>query len=362
MSLNSRSLAFLRVIKEGYWIGPAPFGYKRIFEFTPREIQRGKGRNPIVVNEREALLIKEVFELYATGNYTAISLGEYIHQKHGQIWGKARVLEIIANKFYAGFMCWNGEWYPHNYPTLISEELFYKVQKIRDTKKSFSKSASTISPDKKRKRYDNTPIPNYKLKRLMDGLWLTTYPRGYKVIKNPQPNRFHSRGEVYVYERDSTIVKDIMTSYATGNYSVLSLSKYISSKYTDIKMSTHNVHTILTNKFYIGIMEYKGKEFPHVYPTFISKDLFDRVQFVLANNTKHSRAEYQPPDKQQITLTEQEQTIYDCLSVPLDIEDLSLQSNIAPSELKIMLSGMIDRNILKINEYKEYVRSEHGQR
>ena len=52
---------------QGYWNHIAPFGYKNIRE-------EKSNRSVVIVDDVEAPIVKDIFELYATGNYTLESL------------------------------------------------------------------------------------------------------------------------------------------------------------------------------------------------------------------------------------------------------------------------------------------------
>jgi hypothetical protein len=123
-------------------------------------------------------------------------------------------------------------------------------------------------------------------------------------------------------------------------------------------MVRKKIHHIIISKFYIGIMSMCGKEFPHIYPTFITKDTYDKCQEILKNNTRYYlyKPTSGPKEEKQQDISHIEQRIVDLLESPLDLEDLSLQSNIKPLELKSLLASMLQKSIIKKTEYGDYMR------
>jgi hypothetical protein len=202
-------------------------------------------------------------------------------------------------------------------------------------------------------------IPPGVLSKLEMGFYVGAFPFGYEVIPAVEKGKFSSRGTVVINQQEKNILVDLFTIYSQGGYSLYSLQKILKEKYPHWKSHQSNIARFLRNKFYIGIMSYKGQEFPHKYPTFISKETFDRCQDILDNNNRwHMHKSVVQENKQPTSLSPQEQMIVDFLSSPLDFEDLSLQTNIKPLELKSMLTVMIEKNIIKKTEYGEYVRVE----
>lgn len=83
-------------------------------------------------------------------------------------------------------------------------------------------------------------------------------------------------------EPNATIVKQAFRLYASGSYSVKTLTRYINRKY-GLRIASSNVQCWLRNRFYIGyILDRKtGDYYPHNYEHLIDTDLFDAVQDML---------------------------------------------------------------------------------
>lgn len=119
--------------KNGEWTGKAPMGYRNIGEV--------KGNKDIIPDPDTAHLIRKMFELYATGNHSALTLRKEISKAGlsssvGKPLAVSMVGHILNNPFYYGEMLSKGKLYPHKYQPLVSRQLFDKCQQV---KKSWGK-------------------------------------------------------------------------------------------------------------------------------------------------------------------------------------------------------------------------------
>lgn len=118
-----------------------------------------------------------------------------------------------------------------------------------------------------------------------NGEWTTQAPLGYLNTENPNGSK-----DIILDPQRAYHIQKIYELYATGNYSVKTLLAEITrnglNTRKNSKVTPSMLHAILKNKFYIGIMTCKGKEYPHKYPTIISQTLFDRVQQTLVSHGK----------------------------------------------------------------------------
>ncbi|ACC97793.1 Resolvase domain [Elusimicrobium minutum Pei191] len=127
-----------RKISLGQLPGRAPIGYKNI----------GTGKNKtIVIDELIAPILKEVFEMHATGNYSLLELVRVFNQKCKEIGcgkktSKNPLWRAFRNPFYYGVMKIKGLEFPHIYEPLITKELFDRNQAvIRGHKRQNTKCA-----------------------------------------------------------------------------------------------------------------------------------------------------------------------------------------------------------------------------
>ena len=122
--------------------------------------------------------------------------------------------------------------------------------------------------------------------KIRKGEWLSKAPYGYKNIVNPDG----SKG-IIVDDYEAEIVQTVFEWYATGVYSMDMVRRKLKNDY-DIVWIKSFIDKILKRHFYYGVMEVKGKLYPHCYPPIISKELFDTVQHVKDGFNKKTRVKY----------------------------------------------------------------------
>ncbi len=106
------------------------------------------------------------------------------------------------------------------------------------------------------------------------GIWPVQAPLGYlndKVNKN-----------IVVDPVRSKIIKKCFEMFATGKHSFSLISKYLFGLKVTTRLNRKiNITTIkkmLSNRFYLGVMNYKGELHKGIHKPIISKQLFDLVQ------------------------------------------------------------------------------------
>ena len=115
-------------LRNGVWPSFAPVGY----------LNNARTRG-IDVDPAKSDKIKKVFELYATGQYSLLSLVD-LAQANGLTGGYHRKLSVNAifsmlqNIFYLGLMRYKGEVFEGTHEPLISKKLFEDVQKVRNAR------------------------------------------------------------------------------------------------------------------------------------------------------------------------------------------------------------------------------------
>lgn len=155
-------------IESGEWTGKAPIGYLNI---TLEDEKKW-----IVIDPERGHFVKKIFELYAQGNCSMAMIADEM-KKQGlrtlkdKPVNKSTVDLIIRNPFYCGRMLFKGKEYPHKYESLIDEQLFDRVQHVRESwgKKPFQYAAkpfmfrgiiqcaacgSTITAEQKKEKYN----------------------------------------------------------------------------------------------------------------------------------------------------------------------------------------------------------------
>lgn len=115
-------------VKEGGWPKMAPVGYKNIRD------ERGVAH--IIPDPEMSPLVKEAFELYATGEYPLRVLhehltgGGFLSNMTKKPMVRSKVAEMLQNKVYIGIVTWNGVEYKGKHEPLVSKALFARVQEV----------------------------------------------------------------------------------------------------------------------------------------------------------------------------------------------------------------------------------------
>lgn len=95
----------------GWWPACAPYGYKNIDNPTPT---CQLDRKIVIPDPEKAPLIKEMYEMYATGKYSFLKLGRILNNKGlapkiSKKWTTTSLDQLISNPFYYGLMVRNKE-------------------------------------------------------------------------------------------------------------------------------------------------------------------------------------------------------------------------------------------------------------
>lgn len=111
-------------IAQGWLPTKPPIGYKTIGD---------KGHKIHVIDEEKAPLVRRMFELYSTGNYSLNALVDVMNKEglrnaNGRKVIKSRIHENLSDPFYYGKIRWNGQVYDGLQEPLITKELFDSVQ------------------------------------------------------------------------------------------------------------------------------------------------------------------------------------------------------------------------------------------
>ncbi len=127
-----RSLEYKR--RNGEWGGKAPLGY-----LNQRDADN---KSQLVHDPERAFLVRMLFEDYAKG-CNSIS-GDLVRKarewglrnktRKGGYLSASQIQHILTNPFYYGEMRIKGRLFPHNYPPLISRELFDRCEAVRTGK------------------------------------------------------------------------------------------------------------------------------------------------------------------------------------------------------------------------------------
>ena len=111
-------------IRNGVWPSWAPVGY----------LNNAKTRG-IDVDTEKAQKVRKLFEMYATGSYTFLSLANWCKENGlrgnlGKEISVSNVQHLLQNPFYFGLMRYRGEIFEGAHEPLISKKLFDKCQEV----------------------------------------------------------------------------------------------------------------------------------------------------------------------------------------------------------------------------------------
>jgi site-specific DNA recombinase len=143
-------------------------------------------------------------------------------------------------------------------------------------------------------------------KKWKRGGWIGPLSLGYRAEydRTPTGERIKETGRA-VFSEDISTVRLIFESYATGNYSDLSLAEAMNArgltalhKGKRVQFSKDTIGSILTNKFYLGVVTYLGKELQGAHEAAIDRAIWDRVQEIRAARARApgGRRTFRPPD------------------------------------------------------------------
>jgi len=113
-------------LAQGWLPSKPPLGYKTIGE---------KGHKIHVPDEEKSPLIKKMFDLYASGQYSTKKLGDVMYEqglrsRTGHKVSHARIHQLIGDPFYYGMNRWKNQITKGNHEPLITKELFMRCQDI----------------------------------------------------------------------------------------------------------------------------------------------------------------------------------------------------------------------------------------
>ncbi|WP_410671267.1 recombinase family protein [Amycolatopsis sp. cmx-4-68] len=121
--------------KNGGTIGTAKLGYLNV-----REQIEGREVRTVTVDAQRAPFIVQGFELYATGQYTARQVVEWLnnaglrtrptYKRPEKPLSVQQFWDILVDRYYLGYVEYEGEEYQGRHEALITPELFDRVQRV----------------------------------------------------------------------------------------------------------------------------------------------------------------------------------------------------------------------------------------
>ena len=144
----------------------APYGYEFIKSGT--YTKKGVERQKLVIIEKEADIIRKIFELYTVYGYGVGRIAKYLNNKkikpkRGKLWGNSTISSILSNSIYMGYPAYNKRTTKNAHSkrklpfedwilpkeridelVIISEEVWYKTKKIKDSRNRYVKNDDDI--------------------------------------------------------------------------------------------------------------------------------------------------------------------------------------------------------------------------
>jgi site-specific DNA recombinase len=105
--------------EQGIYPSRPPIGYRN------NKLQR-----TIEIDAEKAPAVRRMFELYATGDYSLLSLGRRVSEETGLRHPKSYLERILKNPFYIGLFEWDHKIYRGTHTPLIRADLFERVREI----------------------------------------------------------------------------------------------------------------------------------------------------------------------------------------------------------------------------------------
>ena len=105
--------------EQGIYPGRAPLGYRN-----------NRADRTVEVQPENASLVRRIFELYASGQYSLSQLKKAVQKENGKNISRAYLHTILTNPFYIGKFMWGGHLYCGTHPTFMGLDLYDRVQGI----------------------------------------------------------------------------------------------------------------------------------------------------------------------------------------------------------------------------------------
>ncbi len=126
--------ALMQKFREGWQPTPPPIGY--------RSVGGERERKTCEPDTYVSPIIKELFELYATGNYSILEVQDWladknILSKNGTGLGHSVINTILNNPFYYGLIRWRGESKMGNHIPIIAKDLYDTCQYVLAKHRNF---------------------------------------------------------------------------------------------------------------------------------------------------------------------------------------------------------------------------------
>lgn len=161
-------------------------------------------------------------------------------------------------------------------------------ERIDDTPNGRMIYSITAAVNANRIRQDGLKVKDGLARKFLEGGHMGPAPIGYRNDKLLLPGR--EVRVVTVDEERADHVRDAFSLFATGNYSISTLTDILevkglrwraTPKKPERPMSRASVHRMLRDDFYTGTITFKGQKRPGIHQALIEETTFERVQQIL---------------------------------------------------------------------------------
>jgi len=105
--------------EQGIYPSRPPLGYRN-----------NKVERTIEINPDKAVIARRLFDLYATGRHSLLTLRNTIRTEFGVSYPNGYLQRLLKNPFYIGLFVWNGKVYAGKHPPLVNRDTFDHVQDV----------------------------------------------------------------------------------------------------------------------------------------------------------------------------------------------------------------------------------------
>jgi DNA invertase Pin-like site-specific DNA recombinase len=133
--------------------------------------------------------------------------------------------------------------------------------------------------------------------KIQNGQWNSKAPIGYLNIKDEETEK----SNIIIDKNRYFLIRKAFEDYSTGNYSLSDITRRLkefglrNNTKSNNPLHKSQVHYMLNNPFYYGVMKVKDKLYPHIYKPIIDKFLFDKCQEVRKKLSKKAfKYSYKP--------------------------------------------------------------------
>ena len=181
-----------RRVQSGLFVGKAPYGYAN---------RRDDGRSVVVIDEKQAAVVRRAFELYAFHSHTLDSLAAKLTEETGESFVRSKLHSLLHDRAYIGEVKFRDGWHPGSHPPLVDADTFERVQ-LLSGEKTYDARDSVYGAGMVRCGHCGKPlVVEIKQKQTSDG------PRTYRYYRCAAYNKAqHPRVRIKEADFDGQIL------------------------------------------------------------------------------------------------------------------------------------------------------------